>query len=87
MICSLQSTYCTRHLCLLGPRKARYAFNGLMERKLRIVKRTPIAVGFCQACNMEFNSMERLEDDAEEDLKDLFAAHICKSDGEGDPSR
>lgn len=56
------------------------------ERKLSIVKHTPIALGFCHACNMEFNSMVRVEDDAEEDLKELFAAHICKS-GESDPSR
>lgn len=70
----------------LGPRKSGYAFNGLMERKLRIVKRTPIALGFCQACNMEFNSRERVEDDAEADLKKLFAAHVCKSDDESDPS-
>ena len=31
--------------------------------------------------------MVRVEDDAEEDLKELFAAHICKSGGESDPSR
>jgi hypothetical protein len=53
-------------------------------RKLSIVKRTPIALAFCQTCQMEFNSKERIEDDAEEDLKTLFAAHICKSDGNGD---
>jgi len=54
----------------------------MRERRLSIVKRTPIALGFCQACNMEFNSNERIEDDAEEDLKALFAAHVCKLDGE-----
>jgi hypothetical protein len=33
---------------------------------------------------MEFNAKERVEDDAEADLKMLFAVHICKSDGESD---
>jgi hypothetical protein len=50
------------------------------ERKLTIVKRTPIALGFCESCSMEFNSMERVEDDADADLRRLFAAHVCKPD-------
>lgn len=51
----------------------------MRERKLTIVKRTPIALGLCESCRMEFNSLERIEDEAEEDIKRLFASHVCKS--------
>ena len=62
---------------------SRYAPIYIMpERKLRIVKRTPIALGFCETCNMEFNSNERIEDDAEEDLKKLFASHVCEANSD-----
>lgn len=47
------------------------------ERKLRIVKRTPIALSLCEACNMEFTSLQRSEDEAEQEMKALFAAHVC----------
>jgi hypothetical protein len=49
----------------------------MFERKLRIVKRTPIALGFCEACNKEFDSLQRNEDEAEREMKALFDAHTC----------
>jgi hypothetical protein len=57
------------------------------ERKLSIVKRTPIALGFCQACHIEFNSKERIEDDAEEELRMLFSAHVCNAEENIEPQR
>jgi hypothetical protein len=52
----------------------------MSERNLKIVKRTPIALGFCEACNREFNSLQRSEDEAEEEMKALFDAHSCRSE-------
>jgi hypothetical protein len=51
------------------------------ERKLSIVKRTPIALSFCESCKMEFNSLQRVEEEAEEEMRALFATHVCRSDG------
>jgi hypothetical protein len=56
------------------------------ERKLRIVKCTPMALAFCEACKSEFTSLQRIEDEAEQELKSLFAAHTCKpEDASKDP--
>jgi len=55
----------------------------MLERKLRIVKRTPIALGFCEACKKEFNSLQRNEDEAEREMKALFEAHTCTPDDAG----
>jgi hypothetical protein len=48
------------------------------KRSLRIVKRTPIALGICEACNMEFHSKQPVEDNAEIDMKIQFNKHKCK---------
>ena len=48
-------------------------------RTLRIVKLTPIAIGICEACNMQFHSKQPLEDNAEIELKIQFNKHKCKS--------
>jgi hypothetical protein len=45
---------------------------------LRIVKLTPIAIGVCEACNMQFHSKQPLEDNAEIELKIRFNKHKCK---------
>ena len=56
--------------------------SGIMpERKLNIVKRTPIALAFCEACNMEFHSLRRVEEEAEEEMRGFFAEHICRAGG------
>lgn len=49
--------------------------------KLCIVKRTPIALAFCELCRLEFHSFKRSEDEAEDELKALFVSHICKPQG------
>jgi len=48
------------------------------KRNLKIVKLTPIAIGVCEACNMQFHSKQPLEDNAEVDLNIQFNKHKCK---------
>jgi len=48
------------------------------KRNLRIVKRTPIAIGICESCNMQFESHQPIEDDAEAEMRAAFDAHKCK---------
>jgi hypothetical protein len=48
------------------------------KRTLRIVKLTPIAIGVCEACSMQFHSKQPLEDNAEIELKIRFNKHKCK---------
>ncbi len=48
------------------------------KRNLRIVKRTPIAIGICESCNMQFTSHQPIEDDAEAEMRAAFDAHKCK---------
>jgi len=48
------------------------------KRNLRIVKRTPIAIGICESCNMQFGSHQPIEDDAEAEMRAAFDAHKCK---------
>ena len=50
----------------------------MSNRNLRIVKRTPIAIGVCERCNSQFKSSEPVEDDAEAELRAQFDAHKCK---------
>jgi hypothetical protein len=50
------------------------------NRNLRIVKRTPVAIGVCEACNMQFHSNQPLEDSAEVDMMIQFDKHKCKPD-------
>lgn len=50
---------------------------GLVQPTLRIVKLTPIALSFCDLCDMEFRSKEPIEDDAEAEMKKAFEAHNC----------
>ena len=49
------------------------------KRNLRIVKRTPIAIAVCESCNMQFNSHQPIEDDAEAEMRAAFDAHNCNA--------
>src|SRR5690349_9103441 len=40
----------------------------MQKRKLRIVKRTPVALGICERCNAQFHSKQPVEDNAEIDM-------------------
>jgi hypothetical protein len=48
------------------------------EGKLKIIKRTPIALAFCERCHAEFQSYERVEDEAEREMRALFDGHRCE---------
>jgi len=48
------------------------------KRNLRIVKRTPIAIAICESCDMQFNSHQPIEDDAEAEMRATFDAHKCQ---------
>ena len=50
---------------------------GIPKPNLKIIKLTPIALGICESCNMKFESLETLEDDAEIEMKTAFDAHTC----------
>jgi len=56
-----------------------------MERNLRIVKLTPIALSFCEFCNAEFQSMQPIEDDAEAEMKKAFETHTCNEQRTNNP--
>ena len=46
-------------------------------RKLRIVKPPLPAIGICEACNSQFKSSKRSQDEAESEIKESFDAHEC----------
>jgi len=48
------------------------------ERKLKVIKRTPIALALCERCDAEFQSYERVEDEAEREMRALFDGHRCE---------
>jgi hypothetical protein len=48
------------------------------KRAVRIVKRTPIALGVCEKCSSQFHSKQPIEDDAEHEIRAAFDQHICK---------
>jgi len=54
------------------------------KRDLRVVKRTPIALGICERCNLQFSSNESAEDDAEAELWAQVDNHKCQS-GDANP--
>jgi hypothetical protein len=47
-------------------------------RKLRIVKPPLPAIGICEACNSQFTSSQRSQDEAENEIKAAFDAHECR---------
>ena len=47
-------------------------------RTLRIVKRTALALAICESCQREFHSLQRVEDDAEREMRALFERHACE---------
>jgi len=49
------------------------------KRDLRVMKRTPIALGICERCNLQFSSSQQAEDDAEAELWAQFDNHKCRS--------
>jgi hypothetical protein len=51
---------------------------GMAKRKLRIVKRTPPAIGVCERCNAQFKSSNANTAHAELEIMDLFDAHRCQ---------
>jgi hypothetical protein len=50
----------------------------MQKRKLRIVKRTPVALGICERCNSQFHSSKTAEANPEADMQSQFDAHKCK---------
>jgi len=44
-------------------------------RKLRIVKPPLPAIGICEACNSQFKSTKRSQDEAENEIKAAFDTH------------
>jgi hypothetical protein len=50
----------------------------MSTRSLRIVKRTPIAIGICDCCNFQFHSSEPNEDNAELEMRRQFIDHECR---------
>jgi hypothetical protein len=50
-------------------------------RKLRIVKPPLPAIGICEACNSQFKSSKRSQDEAESEIKAAFEAYDCKVSG------
>jgi NMD protein affecting ribosome stability and mRNA decay len=53
----------------------------MQERKFKIVKLTPIALASCERCNTTFHSYQRIEDEAEREMKALFDRHSCGAAG------
>ncbi len=49
----------------------------MRERKFKIVKLTPFALASCERCNTTFQSYQRIEDEAEREMKALFDRHHC----------
>lgn len=49
--------------------------------KLRIVKPPLPAIGICEACNSQFKSSKRSQEEAENEIKAAFDAHECKLTG------
>ena len=47
-------------------------------RKLRIVKPPLPAIGIYEACNSQFKSSKRSQDEAENEIKAAFDGHECK---------
>ena len=50
----------------------------MQERKLKIVKLTPIALAICERCKTTFQSYRRVEDEAEREMTALFERHECE---------
>jgi hypothetical protein len=46
-------------------------------RKLRMVKPPLPAIGICEACNSQFTSNERSQEEAEKQIKAAFDSHEC----------
>jgi NMD protein affecting ribosome stability and mRNA decay len=53
----------------------------MQERKFKVVKLTPIALASCERCNTTFESYQRVEDEAEREMKALFDRHHCQAAG------
>jgi hypothetical protein len=48
------------------------------NRKLRIVKLTPVALGLCEHCNGQFHSLKPSENDAKAEIAAQFDVHQCQ---------
>ena len=48
------------------------------KRSLRIVKKSPPAIGVCERCNSQFKSDKRSWQEADSEIVKAFAAHKCK---------
>ena len=51
----------------------------MQKRNLQFVKRTPVAVGICERCNLQFSSDQPGQDDAEAEIWAQFDNHKCRS--------
>jgi len=49
----------------------------MRKRKLRIVRRTPPAIGVCEHCNSQFWSSKSPLDEAKKDIEAQFGIHKC----------
>jgi hypothetical protein len=50
----------------------------MQKRKLRIVKKSPPALGICERCNTQFKASTYNPDKATVELNAVFDAHKCK---------
>jgi hypothetical protein len=50
----------------------------MADRKLNIIKTTPIAIAVCESCKAQFQSQQSIEEDAEREMKRAFDAHKCQ---------
>ena len=48
------------------------------NRKLRIVRLTPVALGLCEHCNGQFHSLKPIENDAKAEIVAQFDVHQCQ---------
>jgi hypothetical protein len=53
----------------------------MQERKFKVVKLTPIALASCERCKTTFQSYQRVEDEAEREMRALFDTHNCAAAG------
>ena len=49
------------------------------KRDLRFVTHTPVALGVCERCNLQFSSDQPAQDDAEAEIWAQFDNHKCRS--------
>jgi len=71
--------FCPACLSLHQTEHSKPERRAMPKRDLRVMKRTPIALGICERCNLQFSSSQQAEDDAEAELWAQFDNHKCRS--------